>query len=294
MSKGYVATVGSFDGIHLGHQKLFQRVLKISNERKLNSMIITFKPHPRTVLNGNAPPLLLSDEYKHQRLQSYGFDRIEILKFTRDLSETSPKEFIYEVLLSKFQVRHLVIGFNHHLGFHRSGDVKFIEHYTSEIGMDFDIVEPVTFYHTVISSTYIRKALTQGKVDLAHKLMGCPYRLEGYTVKGAGRGKILGFPTVNIQPKKNMLKVKDGVYAVKVILNHINHKGAAFVGDSPTFREGYRIEIHIPDVSDIQLSKKIKIDFFLRLRDIIKFDNISDLKKAIRSDINKVRNLDSL
>jgi len=285
----FVATIGSFDGLHIGHQKLIDRVLDVSKKKKVKSMIVTFKPHPRAVISGYAPPLLITDLRKENILIEQGFSRIETLNFSRKIASMPPYKFLEEIVSRKLFIRELILGFNHHLGVNKSGNINTITESAKQLGIEVEVIPPVTFEDEIVSSTYIRNLLTNGEVQKAMELLNRPYRLEGKIIKGAGRGKKLGFPTINIMPTHNMTKVSDGVYAVAVFLNGIKLPALAFVGNPPTFEDGYRIELHIPDWEPTILPEKIEFDFFLWLRKAVKFDNISELKKNISEDTNKLK-----
>jgi len=285
----FVATIGSFDGLHIGHQKLIDKVLEVSKRKKMESMIVTFKPHPRAVISGYAPPLLITDSRKEKILSKQGFSRIEILNFSRKIASMHPDKFLKDIISRKLFIKELILGFNHHLGVNKTGNIKTITDVATKLGIEVEVIPPVLFEEEIVSSTYIRNLLINGKVQKAMKLLNRPYRLEGKIIKGAGRGKKLGFPTINIMPTHNMTKVSDGVYAIAVFLNRIKIPALAFAGNPPTFEDGYRIELHIPEWEPTNLPEKIEFDFFFWLRKAFKFDNISELKKNIREDVNKLK-----
>ena len=210
-----VITVGTFDGIHLGHQKLIKRVLDISKKENLNSIILSFHPHPKIVLNNNPEISLLNTlEEKKEILNSYDIDYLILKEFTKEFSRLSPLEFVRDILVKKLNVKHIVIGYDHHFGRNRDASVSQLKEFSKIF--DFKVTEVKALFENNISvsSTKIRGFIKEGDFINANRFLGYNFILSGQVNKGLGRGKKLGFPTANITIDKNKIKPGNGVYFI--------------------------------------------------------------------------------
>ena len=287
-TKDTVITIGTFDGVHLGHQKILNHVLHLADEKKSRSFVITFEPHPRLVVSKNYDIKLLTTlDEKVKLFEKIGIDNLMVIKFTKEFSGLSSKEFVRNYICNKIGANHIVIGYDHKFGKNRDGD----ENKLRELGkqMDFDVtkVEPITAGDTIISSTKIRNLLSEGDIALANKFLGRAYTLSGKVVNGAGRGRSLGFPTANIKVENiHKLIPGNGVYAVSVWLNKEKFAGIMNIGLRPTFNQtpNVIIEVHILNFDKDIYNEDLQIEFLRRLRAEKKFSSKDELIWQINID----------
>ncbi|MDX1699655.1 MAG: bifunctional riboflavin kinase/FAD synthetase [Melioribacteraceae bacterium] len=291
--KNSVVTVGTFDGIHIGHVEIINKLRIISEEQNLTSIIVTFFPHPRTVVNkGNDIRLLTPLEEKKKLLSEMGIDYLYVINFTEEFSKKTYKEFFDEILLNKVSARHLVIGYDHKFGKDRDGNINKLVAYTEENKMGISIVGPKEIGNETVSSTKIRNALLNGELDAANKMLGRSYSIHGKVVEGKKRGRTLGFPTANIEMSdKNKLLPKNGVYFVKVQLTNKQYFGVTNIGLRPTFNNAVEpiAEVHILDFDENIYGERIDLKIISRIRDEKKFADKFELEKQIKIDVSKVR-----
>lgn len=286
-----VITVGTFDGVHLGHKKLFERVQKKAKDLNYVSIILTFDPHPRQVLFDSNQPMLLSlKDEKIEIIFGCKVDYLFVINFTKEFSHQSSESFVEDFLVKKLNLGMLVIGHDHKFGKNRTGDENKLRELAARYKFDVDVVEPVFIDDEVISSTKIRNALMQGKIKTVSKYLGRDYSFCGKVVHGATRGRILGFPTANIE-LTNSLKLipSGGVYVVKCLINGKDYYGIMNIGFRPTFEEKGKLvsEVHIFDFNEDIYEKEIKISFIDRLRDEKKFSSKEELIYQIERDKKK-------
>lgn len=285
-----VVTLGIFDGVHMGHKTLIARLISRAKNVKGESVIITFYPHPRLVLSENKTNLvfLTSPEEKISLLEKEGVDHLIIIPFDYDLSNKEACEFIEEVLVKKIGTRYLVAGFNHHFG--RKGDSDFdtIRRCAESFQIFVEQVEALNTNKGIVSSSLIREALLKGEVEEASRLLGYDYFLNGTIVEGRHLGKEIGFPTANIDlDYKHKLVPKDGVYAVEVMVGRSKHHGMMSIGSNPTVNDDPNkrtIEVNIFGFAKDIYGSKICVVFRRRLRDEIRFDNLSLLVEQLELD----------
>lgn len=282
-------TIGIFDGPHLGHRKIIEKLVAISEKKSLLPVLITFYPHPKKFLTGKSPSLLAEYEHKYRIIRSLGVKNIEVIPFDEELSLLSAEEFLREIVKKRCSAEHLVVGFNHHLGKNREADSDAMGKIASELDMDFTAVRPKIIDGVVVSSTYIRYILNSGNVETAAKHLGRHYKTAGIHTRGAGRGGKIGFPTINISLNPDMTDVGEGVYIVRIYLDLKPYLALAFIGNSPTFSDVRKFEVFIPDWKPFVFGNGIEIDFILRLRDVLKFDSIQELKRQIEKDVEQLR-----
>jgi riboflavin kinase/FMN adenylyltransferase len=285
-----VVTLGIFDGVHRGHMALLDCLVSRAREENGESVVITFSPHPRLVLENNNSNLffLTTIEEKKKLLENANVDHLIIIEFDNQFSKISACDFIKDILLEKIGAKHLIIGYNHHFGRKGEGDFNTIKECSEALGFR---VEQVQGYHTeegTISSSSIREALSKGKLDDANNWLGYSYSVSGTVIEGRKIGRSIGFPTANIKPdSQHKLVPCNGVYAVEVKLDEKVYPGMLSIGSNPTVNTdaGFRsIEVHIFNFDKDIYGERISVIFRKRLRDEKKFDNIEQLTEQMEHD----------
>lgn len=291
---GAVVTCGTFDGVHRGHQAVLAEIVKRAKARGLESLLVTFEPHPLEVVNPPAAPKLLTllDE-KREALARTGVGRIEVLPFTPELARLAPEEFVRDVLRGRFGMRELVLGYDHGFGRGRSGDVEVVRRLGAEDGFAVDVVDAVREDGQPISSTLIRAAVAHGELDFARRWLGRRYGVRGIVERGAGRGRTIGVPTANLAaPDPRKLLPPDGVYAVWVELpgkgeggRGKRYGGMMNQGSRPTFGVAARgLEIHLFDFAGELHGERLNVEWVRRLREVRKFPSREALVAQIEQD----------
>ncbi|MDY6905629.1 MAG: bifunctional riboflavin kinase/FAD synthetase [Thermodesulfobacteriota bacterium] len=297
-----VVTIGNFDGVHKGHQALFQRVRERAAELNGTSVVITFEPHPARVLNPEGmTPLITIYEQKVELIEQAGVDVLICIRFTREFASVTATAFVEDILVKQIGVRSMVIGNDYAFGKNREGDMAFLKSCGREMGFDVISVDWVDWpgrrpeasdRKKRISSTAIRELVHAGRIREAADLLGRHYQVRGTVVSGRGRGGAsLGFPTANIELTDELCPA-DGVYAVLVTYASRQYKGVANIGYSPTFDDHiFTVEVHILDFCDQINGERINVAFVKRIRDEKKFDGIESLKIQIQKDIDQARQI---
>ncbi len=290
-----VATVGFFDGVHLGHRFLIEEMRKIADARSLPSAVITFPKHPRAVLHADYQPKLLNSfEEKLRHLESTGVDYCVVLDFTPELSQLTAREFIVSILAEKLHVKTLLVGYDHRFGHDRADGLEQYITYGAERGMEVLKAPPYDAGNTTVSSSKIRRLLESGEVEKAALLLTYPYQLSGHIVSGYQVGRTLGFPTANIQVDEPFKVIPSvGVYAVWVEIEGKRYKGMLYIGDRPTLHNGTDIslEVNILDFSENIYNDKIRISFVRYVRGNIRFDSLDALKVQLGKDRETVERM---
>lgn len=290
-----VATIGFFDGVHLGHRFLIQQVQQEAAERGLHSALVTFPVHPRKVMQANYQPELLSTlAEKESLLSATGVDYCFMLCFTVEISQLTAFEFMRDVLKQQMNVRVLVIGYDHRFGRNRSEGFEDYCRFGKEIGMEVVRAEACIIEEIHISSSVIRQFLHDGKIKKAMKCLGYEYYLDGIVVDGYKVGRTLGFPTANLRiEERDKLIPKDGVYAVRVIVKGKEYMGMLNIGHRPTIHnDGDKsIEVNILDFSSDIYNESIRIIFLKRTRSDIKYSNLQGLIAQLHEDEAEVRRI---
>lgn len=292
---GTVVTVGSFDGVHLGHQAVLHEIAERAEAAGRASVLVTFEPHPLEVVNPQAaPPLLTTGVERREVLAQTPLDVAYFLRFDRQVAAMSPEEFVRGVLLERCGMRELVIGHDHGFGRGRSGDVDTLRRLGAIHRFDVDVVEPVDFGDQHVSSSRVRRAVGGGDLLSAARMLGRAYTLSGLVGHGEHRGRLIGVPTINlvdVPPQK--LLPPDGVYAVRVEWRGGRAGGMMNQGPKPTFGDGRRsLEVHLFDFSGDLYGEWVRIEWVERLRQVERFASVEQLKEQL--DRDRVRALAAL
>jgi riboflavin kinase/FMN adenylyltransferase len=286
-ANGTVVTVGSFDGVHLGHQAVLHEIAERAAAAGRMSVLVTFEPHPLEVVNPQAaPPLLTTGPERREILAQTPLDLAYFLRFDRQIAGMSPEEFVRGVLLERCGMRELVIGHDHGFGRGRSGDVETLRHLGAVHGFDVDVVPPVDFGDQHVSSSRVRRAVAGGDLGTAARMLGRPYTVSGLVGRGAGRGRHLGVPTINlidVPPQK--LLPPDGIYAVEVEWRGGRAGGMMHQGPRPTFADGRRtLEANLFDFEGDLYGEWVRITWVERLRDVERFATAQQLMEQMERD----------
>lgn len=290
--RGTVATVGTFDGVHLGHWSVLQEIARRAAATGRRSVLVTFDPHPlRIVRPEHAPPLLTTPTEKKEILAESGLDWAVFISFTEALSRYQPRRFVEEILLARLRVEELVIGYDHGFGRDRSGDPDTLTAIGAELGFAVDVVSPVEVDGRAISSSRIRTAIGKADMSEARACLGRPYSVRGVVVRGEGRGRGLGFPTANLHVGDgDKLIPPQGIYAVRAVLRGGTYKGALHLGPRPTFQGSPpTIELHVLDFDQDIYGEEVRVDFIEYLREIRPFTTVEALVEQIREDVEAAR-----
>lgn len=289
-AQGPVITIGSFDGVHMGHQRILGEVLRVARELQTHAAVLTMRPHPRELFCPDHPPNLLTTEKKKFELfNKLGVDVAYVLPFTRAVARMTPEAFASEVLRGKCRVRHVVVGHDFNFGSHGAGDYESMVQLGRELGFDVTQVPPLVIGGERVSSTAIRERLLQGDLRKAETFLGRKYSVVGEVVAGRGIGIRLGFPTANIKPYHTAVPAQ-GVYAAQVLLEGMLHPAAVNIGIAPTIaHEDAVIEAHIIDFDGDVRGREIEIFFYERLRPEKKFASREELVAAIHADVEGIR-----
>ena len=286
--KELVATMGFFDGVHVGHRFLIQEMRKIAHDRQLPSAVITFSEHPRAVLHADYQPKLINSyEEKIQQLATTGVDYCIVLDFTIELSMLSAKKFISNILSKSIHVKTLLIGYDHRFGHDRTDGFEQYTIYGAESGMEVMRAPAFDEGNTAVSSSEVRKLILTGDVERVAHLLTYPYTLKGHIVSGYKVGRTLGFPTANIQVDEPFKVIPAiGVYAVWVKVANQTHKGMLYIGNRPTLNNGNNIslEVNILDFNEDIYNDPIEVSFIYYVRGDIKFNSLDELKAQLEND----------
>ena len=284
-------TIGSFDGVHRGHQAVLAELSRVARERGLESVVVTFEPHPLEIVNPAAAPRLLTlPEEKLEQLRA-AVQRVEVLPFTAELARLGPEEFTREVLLRRFGVRQLVIGYDHGFGRERSGDVALLRRLGADAGFAVAEVDAVRDGGQPVSSTLIRTAVAHGDLTSAARWLGRPYSLRGVVQRGEGRGRTIGIPTINLAaPDARKLLPPDGVYAARVVWRGSRYDAMMNQGPRPTFGVAERgLEVHLFDFSGELYGETVTVEWVRRLRDVQTFPSRDALVAQLGRDAQAAR-----
>ena len=285
-------SVGTFDGVHLGHHKFIEAILESAEEKNLKSTVVTFDPHPKEVIS---PPgedvkleLLTTLEEKLEALSTFEIETVIVIPFTLEFSRTDPEAFVKDILCKKFMTKEIIVGHDHNFGKDRSGNHETLISLGDKCGFSVKMVGPLDLMSQPVSSTRIRKLISdEGDVEAAAKLLSRKYSITGIVVRGEGRGRKINFPTANIEVHNNAKAIpKNGVYCVNVLRGDKTEKGMSNIGFRPTFDGSERtIEAHIlsDDLGDMY-GEEISLEYISRLRDEFKFNSSEELIEQLQKD----------
>jgi riboflavin kinase/FMN adenylyltransferase len=285
-------TVGTFDGVHRGHQEVLREIVRRARAADRASVLVTFEPHPlEIVAPDRAPRLLTTLEEKLELWPLFDLDYVHVLPFTTDLREMSPARFVREVLVDRLRVGELVIGYDHGFGKDRKGDVDTLRGLAGELGFVVDVVGPVAVDMEAVSSTAVRRAVETGDLEAAARGLGRPYSVLGRVARGAGRGRELGYPTANLEPGRRKCLPPTGVYAVRVEVEGVEWPAMANLGPRPTFGDARaNLEVHLLDWPGEELyGARLHVEFVERLRGILRFGDPAELAAQLAEDRARAR-----
>lgn len=285
-----VVTVGTFDGVHAGHRSLIQQLVVRAKELHCRSVVVTFDPHPREILQPGSQGigLLTSLDERAELLGQLGVDIMVVIPFNRDFSLLSSESFLKDIIFKKIGLKAFIIGYDHHFGKDRLGDKSTVEQIGKDLGFTVEVVEAREINQVIVSSSLARRSLiNDGDIHTVKECLGRSYQLTGIVVYGDGRGRTLGYPTANLRllnPRK--IIPKNGVYAVWVDIDDRRYAGMMNIGLRPTFgiHDDRSLEVHLLDFNDDLYGKRIRIHFESRLRDEMKFGSVDALKEQLAAD----------
>ncbi|MAT67365.1 MAG: riboflavin biosynthesis protein RibF [Crocinitomicaceae bacterium] len=291
--KNPIVTVGTFDGVHFGHQKIIQRLQKIAKKNNGESVLLTFDPHPRKILlNDQGLKLIHTINEKINILENLGLNHLVIYPFTLEFSKFSAKRYIDELLIQKLGTHTLVIGYDHHFGNDREGNIDLLKKYEKSNPFYLEEIKAHEIEEIKISSTKVRSAIEKGNIHLVNDYCGHFYEFSGEVVRGNGIGKTIGTPTANIKLNSNEKIIPlDGVYAVVCQIKDTNYKGIMNIGFKPTVDEGQKrtVEIHLFDYEKDIYGQDLRTKVIERIRDEVKFNSLKELKSQILKDNEKAK-----
>ncbi|MDA0714039.1 MAG: bifunctional riboflavin kinase/FAD synthetase [Bacteroidetes bacterium] len=289
-----ILTIGTFDGVHHGHRIILQRIMEIAKKEGGQSVLLTFHPHPRSVVNeSNSLSLLNTLEEKLELLEEVGLDHVIVMPFTKSFSRMSALEYVRDLLVNTIKVHCLVVGYDHHFGRNREGDIKVLKEYAELFDFRLEEIPAQTIDEVKISSTKIRTALRQGDVEKASEYLGYAYYFSGTVVHGDALGRTLGFPTANILPDdEEKLIPGQAVYAVQVEGPDWRSAGMTNIGLRPTIgglNESPRIEVNMFDRNEDLYGKVLKVHFIQKLREEMKFPSTKELTEQLGKDRDEAK-----
>ena len=287
--KRSVVTIGTFDGIHLGHQKILSRLIKSSKNKDLNSVVLTFFPHPRIILNKyNEVKMIDTLDEKIIHLNEIGIDSLIIHPFDKNFSLLSANQFIKDFLVDKLKIKHIIIGYDHRFGKGREASVTDLKNYADDYDFTVEEIKAQEIEKITVSSTKIRNSINQGDIKTTEKYLGRYFNLKGKVVKGDGLGKKINYPTANIFIEETYKIIpKDGVYLVETIIKDKLFKGMMNIGHRPTIGTNVKsIEVHLFNFNEDIYGKVISIKMISKIRDEKKFSSIQALKEQLVKDEN--------
>ena len=293
---GSIVTIGVFDGVHMGHQHIIRKVVKRARDIKAKSVVLTFDPHPLKVLAaGSFVPSLISLKHKTRLIEALGADYLAIISFTKRFSMVSPKAFAKRILVDKLSLKEIYVAEDFYFGRNAKGDIALLKGFGKDLNFKVRIVKPVKKGPVIVSSSVIRRLILNGEIAKASKFLGRPVTVLGTVVRGFRRGRILGFPTANINPHHEVIP-PPGVYAVRVDYKDRRFEGVLNIGKRPTFFSGGKdieptIEVHIFDFNKKIYGEDIELIFVKKIRDEKRFREMSDLSTEIKRDAQTARAL---
>ncbi len=288
MKKKSILTIGFFDGIHIGHRKLIEEVIFESKEKNLKSVLLTFDSPPQTV-----PGLLTTLGEKLEILSNFSLDEIEVIKFDKDFANTLPEDFFNNILINRFNVHKIIVGYDFAFGKDRSGNISLLKYLCRNNKVEVKIIKPVKISNKIVSSSVIREFLIEGNIEKVNEMLGRFHSLEGKITTGRRLGTKIGFPTANLKIAKDKL-LPGGIFSGFVWLDKLLYKAVANIGFCPTIyskKTKLKTEVHLIDFSGNIYGKNIKFFFLKKIRNEKKFKNINELKNQIERDVEYVKTI---
>ena len=290
-----VVTMGTFDGLHIGHQAILRRVVELARVHGGPSAVVTFDPHPRAVLGRREEGLLLtSTAHKLQLIEAQGIDVCVVVEFDRPFAQMEAGTFVNDLLAVKFRLAAMVVGATNRFGKNASGDARFLQECGRRLGFDVEVIEPVRIDGMIVNSTVVRTLVQGGELEQAAAFLGRPFSLLGTAVHGATRGRRIGYPTANIDPHNEVVP-PSGVYAVRVRLGERALGGVLNIGFRPTFEDpnevSRAVEVHVFDFDEEVYGRDLEVIFVKKLREELRFDTVALLREQIRRDEHEARRL---
>ena len=291
-----IVTIGTFDGVHLGHQTILKDMVRVAKEIKGESVVVTFYPHPRQVLridDGNLR-FITTQEEKIRLLENIGIDNLIIVNFTEEFSRLSSESFIIDYVIKNISPVKIVVGYDHHFGNNREGDFNLLNDLGERYNIEVQRIPAKDVENIAVSSTKIRHSLQQGDVCYANRLLGYQYAYFGKVVDGAKIGRELGYPTANVYVDREYRLIESpGVYATYIEIDKIIYKSMTYIGNKPTLDKDEKesVEVHIFDFNDDIYGKYVKIRFVKKIREEQKFKDLETLKHQIKMDEKEIREL---
>lgn len=284
-----IVTIGTFDGVHLGHQKIIKRLVELKKQQGGEVVVFTFDPHPRKVLFPEQKDLKLitTTQEKCEVLKHYGVDHILVFPFTKEFSQIQAEKYVSEIIIKGLKTKTLVIGYDHRFGSNREGNIDTLKKLSEQYHFTVEEIPAQEINQLNVSSTRIRKAIEEGDIQTANEFLGYSFFMTGEVVKGKQLGRTIGYPTANLWIKDaDKLIPKIGVYAVDVKIENNHYRGMLNIGTNPTTDsdQSIKIEVNIFDFNEDVYGKTISIEFVKRIRDEKKFANLDELKSALAND----------
>jgi len=282
-----VVTIGTFDGVHAGHRRIINRLVNSANANNLDSVVLTFFPHPRMVLQKESGLQLINTiEERKSLLEQTGIDHLVVHPFTHQFSRLTAIEFVRDILVNKLKAKKIIIGYDHRFGRNRTADINDLKQFGKDFDFEVEEISQQDVEQVAVSSTKIRNALLEGRVERANMYLQHPFTLKGTIVRGRGIGKELGFPTANLEIIEDYKLIpKNGVYVVRTKIDGENVTGMMNIGTNPTVEGKEKtIESYFFDLDKDLYGKKLEIELLVRIRDEKKFASVDDLKIAMKQD----------
>ena len=280
--------IGNFDGIHLGHQRILNFLCKRKKKKGFTPAVVIFSPHPRVILRNEVLPMIQTLDQRLEDIASFGIDTAVIIPFNKKFSQMSASDFVREILLKILHAREIIVGKNFFFGRAKEGNTDFLSSLGRQHGYQVFPIPPVKQNGIIVSSSLIRNLLQNGSVEKANILLGRPYRISGYIVKGKAKGRTLGFPTANIQPQNEICP--PGVFLTESKIDGTIHVSLTNIGVNPTFRQTKKhIETYLIGVNKDLYGQTMEISLLKKLREEIQFGSPLELKKQIENDLQKAK-----
>lgn len=283
--------LGTFDGLHIGHIEVLNRMKHIAEEKGLKTFVYTFSNHPKEFLSPDqVPPKIMDIEEKVQIFTRIDLDYLALIRFDEDQNTYEPEDFIKQVLIDKLNMKHLTVGYDYRFGNKAKGDINLLLSLSEKYGYACDIIQPIMRNDVRVSSSLIRELLKEGRIEEANYYLGRKHFIKGTVVRGKGVGHTLGFPTANLRIKDNISTIKPGVYITETVWKGKTYPSATNVGFNPTFDQtGIHLETYIIGINQAMYDEVIEVHFLKRLRDEKKFDSLADLVDEMNGDLEKTR-----